>query len=106
MDFIQVSTTMATREVADTIARALLDNHLAACVQVVGPIKSTYWWQGVIEESEEWLCLIKTTQSLYDEVEQTISRLHPYKTPEIVATPIVNGSKSYLGWIRDETMAR
>ena len=96
---IQVSTTTARRTDADRIARALLEKKLAACVQVLGPMASTYWWKGNIEEAKEWLCLIKTEAGLYRRVERAIQDLHPYKTPEIVAVPLVAGSREYLKWL-------
>jgi periplasmic divalent cation tolerance protein len=98
-DPIQVVTTTASREDAERIARALIDERLAACVQVAGPITSTYRWQGAIETSQEWLCLIKSRQDLYAEVEAAIRRLHPYEVPEILALPVVAGNPAYLAWL-------
>ena len=100
--YLQVTTTTESREQAQNIARHLVDEKLAACVQISGPITSTYRWKGKIETAEEWLCLIKTREDLYSEVEKSIISLHPYETPEIVAVPIVQGSKEYLQWIDNE----
>jgi periplasmic divalent cation tolerance protein len=102
-DFLQVTTTAGSREEADRLALALVEARLAACVQVLGPITSRYWWQGVVEVSEEWLCLVKTTTARYPDVEAAIRRLHSYDEPEIVAVPVVAGSPSYLGWVLRET---
>lgn len=99
---IQVLTTTGSREDADRIARSLVDERLAACVQVLGPITSTYRWQGAIEHGEEWLCLIKSHSDNYAELEQAIRRVHPYQVPEILAMPVVAGSQSYLEWLRGE----
>ena len=88
---IQVSTTTATKADAERIAAALVERRLAACVQVGGPIRSCYRWQGKIETAEEWLCTAKTTREAYDQVEQAIRELHPYEEPEIIAVPIVAG---------------
>jgi periplasmic divalent cation tolerance protein len=75
---------------------------LAACVQITGPITSIYRWKGKVENVQEWLCMIKTREELFDKVETAIKKLHSYETPEIVAVPIVKGSKEYLTWIDDE----
>jgi periplasmic divalent cation tolerance protein len=101
-DPLQVITVAANRDEAQRIAEKLIENHLAACVQVVGPIVSTYRWQGKIEHGDEWLCLVKTTFDRYAEVESTIRSLHSYEVPEIIATPIVAGSADYLNWLRQE----
>ena len=102
-DFIQVVTTTEHREDAERIARTLVEERLAACVQVSGPITSTYRWQGKIETAEEWQCCAKTRRDLYEKVEQAIRRLHPYEVPEIVAMPILAGSADYLKWLAEET---
>ena len=87
------------KSVADRIARTLVDRKLAACVQVVGPIQSTYRWKGKVESAEEWLCLVKSTRDAYEAVEQAIAEIHPYEVPEIIALPIVQGSKTCLEWL-------
>jgi len=98
---VQVLTTVEKREEAETIARALVEKRLAACVQVVGPIISTYRWKGEIETAEEWQCLVKTRRELYPQVERAIRRLHSYEVPEIIATPIVAASADYLEWLNE-----
>jgi periplasmic divalent cation tolerance protein len=105
-DFLQMQTTFERQVDAERLATALVERRLAACVQIVGPIQSTYRWQGKVETAEEWLCLIKTRRELYDEVERAIIELHPYETPEIIATPIAEGSKAYLDWMAQETERR
>jgi periplasmic divalent cation tolerance protein len=102
--FILVTTTTESKEEAKKIARHLVGEKLAACVQISGPITSTYHWKGKLETSEEWLCLIKTRESLYPEMEKAIKSLHSYETPEIVAMPIIKGSKEYLTWLDNETV--
>jgi periplasmic divalent cation tolerance protein len=104
-DAIQVMTTIGNQNDAQRLAEALLHRRLAACVQVVGPITSTYWWQGQIETSTEWQCLIKTRRSRYDEVERAIRELHSYTTPEILAIEIEAGSTAYLDWLANEVPA-
>jgi len=102
-DYIQVVTTIARREEAEAIARALVEERLAACVQVLGPITSTYRWKGAVETSEEWQCWAKTRRDLYEKIEQAIGRLHSYEVPEIIAVPILAGSEGYLAWLEEET---
>jgi periplasmic divalent cation tolerance protein len=102
-DYIQVVTTTERREDAERIARALVEERLAACVQVTGPITSTYRWQGKIETAQEWQCWAKSRGDLYARIEQTIRRLHPYEVPEILAMPIAAGSADYLAWLDAET---
>ena len=102
-DFIQVSTTTNTRANADKIAKFLVTQRLAACVQVLGPVHSSYWWDGKLEHAKEWLCLIKARANDYRRIELAIKKIHPYETPEIMAHPIVSSSAEYLRWIRKET---
>jgi len=99
---IQVVTTTASREDAERIARALVEERLAACVQVLGPITSTYRWQGAIETGQEWLCLVKSREDLYADLEAAIRRLHPYEVPEILALPVLAGNPAYLAWLDAE----
>ena len=99
--YIQVTTTTETKEQAQKIAQYLVETRLAACVQIAGPITSVYRWKGKVETASEWLCLIKTREELFDKVETAIKKMHSYETPEIVAVPIVKGSKEYLVWLDD-----
>jgi periplasmic divalent cation tolerance protein len=102
-NYIQVMTTTGSKEEAETIGRALVTKRLAACVQISGPITSVYWWQDEVETAEEWHCFIKSKQDHYVELEAAIKQIHPYETPEIIATPITLGSRDYLRWIDEET---
>jgi periplasmic divalent cation tolerance protein len=101
-DPIQVLTTTPSREEAERIARALVEERWAACVQVLGPITSTYRWQGAIETSQEWLCVAKSRRGLFAGIEKAVRRLHPYQVPEILAVPVVAGSADYLAWLDQE----
>jgi len=101
-EYIEVFTTTEKKEDAQKIAGALVQQRLAGCVQVVGPIVSTYWWKGNMETAEEWLCLIKSKKAIYEKLEKTIKEIHPYETPEIIAVPIVAGSEDYLQWLHTE----
>lgn len=101
-DAIHISTTTGDRATAERIAIELVDRHLAACVQISGPITSTYHWQGKIESTEEWLCTIKALAANYNAIERLIKELHPYDVPEILAVPITAASPEYLDWLRRE----
>jgi periplasmic divalent cation tolerance protein len=96
---LQVVTAVDDAERAGEIARVLVDRRLAACVQVIGPIYSTYRWKGRVETEREHLLIVKTTSARYDECAAAIRELHAYETPEITATPIVAGDPDYLDWI-------
>jgi periplasmic divalent cation tolerance protein len=98
-EFVQVTTAAGNRDEAERIATALVERRLSGCVQIVGPVRSVYRWQGAIEQGDEWLCLVKTTRAAYQEVEATIQALHSYECPEVIATPIVEGSAAYLAWL-------
>ena len=102
-DCVQVITTVASAEEARRIAAALVEERLAACVQIVGPIESIYRWQGKVETATEWQCWIKTRRQHYGSVEAAVRRLHSYQLPEILAMPIIAGSEAYLKWLSDET---
>lgn len=99
---IQVITTTETKADAQAIARALVEKRLAGCVQIIGPITSTYWWEGKIKTAEEWLCLIKSRRALYEALEETIREVHPYDVPEILAVPVVAGGRDYPEWLDGE----
>lgn len=101
-EYIQVATTVATEDQAGAIAGLLVEKRLAACVQVVGPMTSHYRWQGKIETATEYLCLAKSRAGLYLEIEAAIKAIHPYEVAEIIATPIIAGSKEYLAWLGAE----
>ena len=101
-EYIQVATTVATEKEAGAIAALLVEQRLAACVQVVGPMTSHYRWQGKIETAGEYLCLAKSRAALYPEIEAAIKAIHPYEVAEIIALPIIAGSKEYLAWLSAE----
>ena len=101
-NYIQIFTTTDKKEDAQKIVRDLVEKRLVACAQVIGPISSTYWWREKIEEAEEWLCIMKSREDLYEHIEKTLKRIHPYDEPEILATPVVAGSRSYLAWLDEQ----
>ena len=102
-DYVQVVTTTETETDAQAIARAVVEQRLAGCAQIVGPITSVFWWQGQIEMAEEWLCLFKSRRDLYAALELAILAVHSYDVPEILAMPVTAGSKGYLEWLDSET---
>ena len=101
--YLMAMTTTDGREDAERLAHDLVERRLAACVQVLGPISSTYRWRGAIETADEWLCLIKTTAARFDALAAHIDTNHGYETPELTAVPIDHGSTAYLGWVSSAT---
>ena len=102
---ITITTTTDKKEALEEMGRLLLKQRLIACIQVVGPIKSLYWWKGDIEEADEWLGLMKSRKSLYARIEAEIRRLHSYEVPEIVAVELSDVLPAYGDWVRTETGA-
>lgn len=100
---IVVLTNCPDDAVADRIALALVEQGLAACVNRLAPVHSTYRWQGSVERVSEVPLLIKTTRQRYGDVEQAIRHLHPYDVPEIIALPVTAGHAAYLRWIEAES---
>ena len=101
--YVQILTTTATKRHATGMANTLVAKRLAACVQVVGPITSTYRWKGKVETSKEWLLVIKSQRKVYAKVEKEIKRMSRYALPEITVTDIF-GSIEYLSWIESNTI--
>ncbi|EJN08487.1 divalent-cation tolerance protein CutA [Herbaspirillum sp. YR522] len=100
-----VLTSVPEAELAEQLARSLVEQQLAACVNILAPVASVYRWAGKIEQATEIPLLIKSTQARYAELERAILRAHPYDVPEIVVLPVSGGLASYLQWMRDETAA-
>ena len=99
---VQLVTALPGRDAALSLAREVVEARLAACAQVVGPLTSTYRWEGAVLTATEWQCIFKTTAARFGELRGHLEREHSYETPEIVATPIVAGSDAYLEWIARE----
>jgi len=99
LTIIQISTTSDDRDELNAIASNLIENRLAACCQISGPVSSLYTWEGKTESTTEWVCNIKTTQQQYPKVEEAIIGLHHYEQPEIIAVEIVAASPGYQKWI-------
>ncbi|TFV99598.1 divalent-cation tolerance protein CutA [Oxalobacteraceae bacterium OM1] len=98
-----VMTNVPDTDTAQRIARALVEQRLAACVNSLPGVHSVYRWQGAVEEAAEITLLIKTVHERYDALEAAIKTLHPYDVPEILAVPIAAGLPAYLGWVAHET---
>jgi periplasmic divalent cation tolerance protein len=98
-----VLTTCPDPDSAERIARRLVEDRLAACVNRLAPVRSTYRWQGAVEDGEEYPLLIKCTRERYAAVEAALREQHPYEVPEIVALPVVAGWGPYLRWVDNET---
>ena len=103
-DKIVVLSTCGSEEEAVRIARALVEDQLAACVNIVPQIRSIYRWQGAVEDGTEWLLIIKTKRELFPAVSAKIRTVHSYEVPEAIALPIVDGLPDYLAWIDRESL--
>ena len=101
--YIQVVTTVADKPSAEQLAARLLEQRLAACVQIA-PCTSWYRWQGAIEQAAEMVCTIKSRRDLFPELCRAIRAIHPYDVPEILASPVVAGGKNYLDWLQQELL--
>ena len=97
--FIVVLVTTASSLEAEKICSALLDEKLIACANVVGPVVSHFHWSGKVERAEEFLVLMKSRSDLFDQLSETVARLHSYEVPEIIALPIKGGANAYLEWL-------
>ena len=100
---VVIQTSVDDEAIALSLARRLVDERLAACVQIVAGVRSFYRWQGVLRDDREWQLVVKSTAARYHDVEAALRRHHPYEVPEIVAWPIVRGSPAYLDWVRAAT---
>jgi periplasmic divalent cation tolerance protein len=99
--FIVVSTTADSKETLITIAKFLVEQELAACCQISGPIESFYIYKNKFENTKEWICIIKTHKSLFDEVKKAIKSLHTYEVPEIIQINIEDGDLDYFNWMKE-----
>ena len=98
-DKIVILSTCADEAEAEKVARALVDRHLAACVNVLPAVRSFYRWQGKIESSAECLLVVKTSRALFSSIRAVLESVHSYELPELIALPIVEGSPTYLAWL-------
>jgi periplasmic divalent cation tolerance protein len=105
-EFAIVLTTMPDDDRADELARTLIAERLAACVNVHGPMVSTYRWKETVEQATERQLVIKTTRDRLAALQQRLRDLHPYELPELIVIPIDDGSEAYLRWLSQETQER
>ena len=101
---VLVLTNCPDEESANAIALALVEERLAACVNILPRVQSVYRWQGAVESAVEVPLLIKTTAAAYPALEAAIRERHPYEVPEIIALPISAGLPAYLNWVAEETL--
>ena len=100
---IVVLITSKDKKEAEILAKGLLKKRLCACVNIVGKINSSFWWQGKIDKCSESLLIVKTKKSLLAKLIKEVKKLHSYTVPEIIALPIIGGNKDYLNWLSQET---
>jgi len=100
-DKVVIMVTASSRRECRKIARRLIDEKLAACVNITQPIQSVYHWEGKIEQSKEFLMFIKSNRDLFPQIKAEIDLVHSYHTPEIICLPIIDGSPNYLQWVSD-----
>jgi periplasmic divalent cation tolerance protein len=99
MTGILVFVTVASKKEARKIMRILLDKHLIACANLLGPVESQFWWKGEIDEVKEYIVVMKSDEKLFKNLSETIKQVHSYDMPEILAVPMVKGWQPYLRWL-------
>jgi periplasmic divalent cation tolerance protein len=102
---IVVLSTCGSESEAEALARDLIDSRLAACVNVIPQIRSFYRWKGKVEDSGEWLLVVKTSRELFDALRVRLEAAHSYELPEVLALPVIDGSPNYLAWLDGELAA-
>lgn len=102
-DFLIAWCACPSAEVADTLSRALVEQHAAACVTALSGARSTYRWQGEVEHADEVVLMIKARATAWPALERLVAELHPYDVPELIATRIDEGAPAYLQWLQDST---
>ncbi|HET9295675.1 MAG TPA: divalent cation tolerance protein CutA, partial [Candidatus Binatia bacterium] len=101
-EFIVVYVTAGSADEADRLARSLVDDRFAACVNRIKSVQSVYRWQGKVEQSEEELLIIKTSRDRFAALEKRVRELHSYSVPEVIALPVIEGSSNYLKWLKEQ----
>ena len=100
-DKIIILITAGSSEEAGKIARSLVEQKLAACVNLIDPIRSVYRWEGKVTEDGEALLIVKSSRELFDEVQRVVEQMHSYQVPELICLPIIDGSPNYLNWLTE-----
>jgi periplasmic divalent cation tolerance protein len=101
-DKIVVLTACDSLELASNLARNLVEQRVAACVNIMPGARSIYRWQGKVEDATEWLLVIKSRRDLFPALRAAVEKLHTYEVPELIALPVVEGSEPYLAWLDRE----
>jgi periplasmic divalent cation tolerance protein len=104
-DKIVVLSTCDSQEQAARMARHLVEQRLAACVNILSKVRSIYRWKEKVEDAGEWMLVIKSRRDLFLALRAEIEKMHSYEVPEIIALPVVEGSEAYLGWLDHELKA-
>lgn len=99
---IVVFSTCGSEAEAERLARQLIEERLAACVNIVAPVRSFYRWKGVVEDAVEWMLVIKTSRDLFERLRLSLEGAHSCELPEVLAIPVVEGSPTYLTWLESE----
>ncbi len=102
-DYIIIYITTSSINEAKKIGSALIEEKLAACSNIISPIRSIYRWEGKICDDEEAMIILKTKKELFNQIVKIVEKLHSYEVPEIIAIPIIKGAGKYLSWLDDET---
>lgn len=102
-EFLMVLCTCPTAESAEIVAKSIIENKLAACVNIIKEVNSIFIWKEKLDNTNETLLIIKTTDGKFENMRQEILQIHPYDCPEIIAIPIVKGHNEYLEWLKDST---
>lgn len=103
---VRVAFVSAPRDEAKKLARAIVEERLAACINIVPKIESIYWWEGKVEIDEESLLVIKTTQAKVEQLIEFVRATHPYPIPEVITLTVAEGLPDYLDWVTSETAKR
>src|SRR5262245_36745899 len=103
-EFIVVYVTTGSAQEGDKIARTLVEEQLAACVNRTAPVQSIYRWQGNVEQNQEELLMIKTRRELFPALNRRIRELHSYAVPEIIGLPVLEGDRDYLRWLGEQVI--
>ena len=101
-EFIVVLVTVGSAAEGERLARSLVEERLAACVNRIPGIQSVYRWEGKLEQSEEELLIVKTGKELFTALEKRVRELHSYSVPEIIALPLIDGNAAYLRWLEEQ----
>jgi len=101
-EHLMAITTVGNEDDARKVAKSLVERRIVACVNVSGPVRSFYHWEGGLQDDSEYLLFMKTRVDRLPDLETAINEIHPYDVPELIAIPIERGSAAYLGWLNEQ----